>query len=138
MREIKFRLIKDGKIVGYEKHIKPEYIDRIRIFHSIDNVEWIDTAHDPLHEIPHDNKNSCMGSKDKNNKEVYEGDIVGDPESDWHDGIPKFHLHSGIVDWLMYGFWIKYVNHHDGRDISALEEMEVIGNIYENEDLLNE
>jgi len=71
-REIKFRLIKDGKIVGYEYHIPR--LGRMQIKYSHVNTDW----GNPLklsYVIVHDRKDQYTGFKDKN-KEIYERDIV--------------------------------------------------------------
>lgn len=68
------------------------------------------------------------GRKDKNDKEVYEGDILSST-----DNYPKPNTVKGIVEQDEYGAWIfgyGYVKDFDG-------DCEIIGNIYENPELLN-
>jgi hypothetical protein len=144
MRELKFRLVNDGKIVGYEKHmLQTEIVDE-------DDWPYIFIAHaqvEPLYYpvnlvkslgtdtyfIEHDIKDQYTGLKDTNGKEIYEGDIIlcvrkgelipykvykdEETQQHWIDSLDG----AGDVEQL-YGF------HHTCK---------IIGNIYENPELLN-
>ena len=68
------------------------------------------------------------GLKDKNGKEIYEGDIL----SEW--GMDKEHYRYAVED--MVDFLISYgdSDHWDGGSFPGI--WEVIGNIYENPELL--
>jgi len=60
--------------------------------------------------------------KDKNGKEIYEGDIIKEID------------HNLTIEWINNGFWCKG---GDGSNIMPSEECrEIIGNIYENPELL--
>ena len=87
MREIKFRLIKKGKIVGYEKHkvnTNPKVgIPVVTIFHGIDNENWWNIQNPirfPKTEgmIEHDDKMQYTEIREKGGagEEIYEGDRV--------------------------------------------------------------
>jgi uncharacterized phage protein (TIGR01671 family) len=78
------------------------------------------------------------GLKDKNGKEIYEGDIVRGNESGY-DGIKinKWdEMRIGKVD-FSHCSWVYQINGQDHQILMYLQNIEVIGNIYENPELLN-
>lgn len=90
------------------------------------------------HQIPYDHSGlfgavwlQYIGVKDKNGKEIYHGDIVS-------NGSDK--IHRRVIVWDRATFWFKQI-HGEGNfpvQLSTYSEMtyEVIGNIYENPELL--
>lgn len=76
------------------------------------------------------------GLKDKNGKEIYEGDICTRTVKRSCCGSVDYAM-RGVVEWLSEGFYLK-----DEDDLiygwanQKNEEIEVIGNIYENPELL--
>lgn len=81
------------------------------------------------------------GFKDKNGKEIFDGDIVncgylfnGSP----FDELDEYEEEKGVVKFLNYGFNIKFKNdtYLFIDVIESCEDIEVIGNIYENKGLI--
>ena len=75
------------------------------------------------------------GLKDKNGKEIYEGDIL-EADSSYHVwGRPKDNSFIGIVEFQSKKGYFCSFNKTTRNDIDEVH-IKVIGNIYENKDLL--
>jgi hypothetical protein len=76
-----------------------------------------------------ENSYQYTGLHDKNGREIYEGDIV-----EIHHG---YSIPSGVVYWNedIAGFGVKNDLYHNYVELDTVKE--VIGNIYENKELLN-
>lgn len=78
------------------------------------------------------------GLKDKNGKEIFEGDIV--QFEDCYEVSDFLYINTGIIEWCQGGF------HVTNRDSVLMEDLldgdsldvTIIGNIYENPELLEE
>jgi hypothetical protein len=110
MREIKFRVWDiDGKVI---------YKTIIDLYSCWDEFNGFDRNHQVVMQY--------TGLKDKNGKEIYEGDIFRDSKGK-----------NQLVRWDLY-FWKWGVYNDietDGRDAFSIE---IIGNIYENPELIQE
>ena len=117
MREIKFRAWdkKEKKIYSWRKDFGSAYIyDGMRTFIQDLKKQYILMQY--------------VGLEDKNRKEIYEGDIV---QLSINNELPH---HKGVIKYLPPRFFVM-----DGNKSGLLltDKYEVIGNIYENPELLN-
>jgi len=155
MREIKFRAYskKENKMIYSRDDI--DYFDGDGIEHGAmetifqdiwGNVElYIHTTNgtDEIELIKDAVIMQYTGLKDKNGKEIYEGDIIITNDYPFMDEGKQSYV--AIVEWLFAGFHrtLKCVNKNkrggsDGinEPLEEGEYFEVIGNIYENPELL--
>ena len=134
MRKIKFRLIKNNEVVGYEEHrlvgdgIHPK---QIFIYHSRTGhpMSWKELTLCPGEYLKHDTKDQFTGLHDKNGKEIYEGDILESYCSECSKG------RQDVVRFVSNGFWC---GTDDDLWMPNSEYCEIIGNIHENPELLED
>lgn len=121
MREIKFRVWDKKKRTWFEP-------DMVRIYGdgSMDFLgRWESISTSPEYELM-----QYTGLKDKNGKEIYEGDLLG----------PLFpYFEVGFVNGSFVGTFTGAINRHTRMLYELLtDDLEVIGNIYESRELLEE
>lgn len=81
MRILKYRLIKNKKIVGYEEHrLLDDGLGNLNVFiyHSRTQhpMSWREIVSCPKEYLAHDDKDQYMEIADMNGGEIYENDIV--------------------------------------------------------------
>lgn len=136
-REIKFRRIhkhiKSGKI----KITYWGFIDEKGVFTSPSNISGYETIADEQY----------TGLKDKNGKEIYEGDKVVKKEPDYSKADPDWYNDrtqdekdlpiketTDIVTLKRFRFWLEHESFgYEGEDLEEPQDWEIIGNIHENQ-----
>ena len=131
-REIKFRAWTGNGPMKYNVGVHPFMIFRLSSFEICDEGEYDDNSGNLIVSPDPYAVMQYTGLKDKNGKEIYEGDVLMESEHGvfevvWDSKYCKFKL-----DWTRVSPAIQYPEWNRGV------RMEVIGNIYENPELLKE
>ena len=135
MREIKFRAWDPDHGEMITKSDMRTNKEGVALMISLEgSLEDVAMERFDIHNIP---LMQYTGLKDKNGAEIYESDKI---EITYHNPMePKEEKTHGVVKWLDGGFFI------DDKELDTLHDvamptyaMEVIGNIYENKELLKE
>ena len=143
MREQKFRFIfKDGNFFAKRYMTLDELLDSIfaleEMEESINSESNIfDIGDYPDYEVF---KDEYTGLKDKNNVEIYKGDIVKDSSArlmivEWDDRIGTSRFIFKTINNIGHIKNGRYLNTNEWIT-STENDIEVIGNIYENKELL--
>ena len=137
-REIKFRVFIDYKIFYQDKY--DEYGDNLTSidickktititgFHNYENVYRFEDEKVKLMQY--------TGVKDKNGKEIYEGDIVKIIKLEGYGEYCEQVEYTGRIECYISEFRIQPLNLRLSDESTV--EIEIIGNIYENKNLLEE
>lgn len=123
MRKIKFRGLQENGIWRYGDFAYKDE-ERATIFPKVKRFgEVVNGVSVPLNTV-----GQFVGFEDTNEVEIYEGDILGKE------------LHSNLEVKFKDGLFVAERNEYDGLFIFAAVERgyEVVGNIYENKELLHE
>ena len=137
MREIKFRAWdKENRIMSMVRHMNFYSLNGgadVDLTVDSDEEEWLT---EPDFELM-----QYTGLKDKNGKEIYEGDIVLVPNTPTMSdpmGEPSFCpiVHESGSFGYLQGFMFESFIGLYGHGCTQADEEEVIGNIYENPELL--
>jgi uncharacterized phage protein (TIGR01671 family) len=126
MREIKFR--------GYSKELNKWFYGDLVTNHGDTPYRIGDWGDGEIHRVAEKSLGQYTELKDKNGKEIYEGDII---RVKWENTAPKFLSNTEWIGEVFFnagsfcinGEWVENLNNINGA-------IEVVGNIYENNELL--
>lgn len=125
MIEIKFRLIRNGKIVGYEKWFPGKkllgtkvWIRWPRWMYSNNNRYW------DFKYIPHDTKKQFIGLSGADEKELYDGSILEHESGNTYVAGKHGDITHHYVEWCpRYGGWVMYGINQETEDGTPTKNM---------------
>lgn len=136
----RFRVWKKYNCPSYDEHKHEMFYDAEKTYDFLLNKIPENCFSDILEDEKEYIVMQCTGLKDKNGKLIYEGDII---KIEYYDYGIKYRI--GVVEWEDDGFRITYHNAKDTKvsgcslvDIVNGDKQEVIGNIFQDKELMNE
>ena len=131
MREIKFR----GQRIDNNECIYGYYVKDPKGQHRIYCKPFDEASSNTYHFVKEESVGQYIGLKDKNGKEIYESDIVN--QEIWIS-VGKYERAIGVVKYRIVGFTCECVGDYIGSNAKVNSNAIVIGNIYENPELLKQ
>lgn len=129
MREIKFRVVLNNEIVGEEVFVGGKWKSQFYSANPDNGVRWVNGVLDIEGE-----RNQYTGLKDKNGKEIYEGDIVNC--HGYYIGDSWINSNNGTVKYDNGSFYVDYEFAPDlCREEISNCNISIQGNIHENPEL---
>ena len=130
MREIKFRALR----------LKSNYWEYGYVYtHGYGNTFILDKTDWKREPVRKETVGQFTGLKDKNGKEIYEGDIISCEHVDCSNDIGEIKRYIAQVEWKYSIWYVGFGNFHNWSlnqlDEYTAKRIEVVGNIYENKEL---
>mgnify|MGYP003641225981 CR=1 FL=1 len=114
------------------------------MFKTLDDNNWYDSSEQKGRQITGKSTSDCRkynvmqftGLTDKNGVEIYEGDKLYFHHDDGEGN------YAGVVEWIACGDWLGWglmiQGHPDELLVNHQDDLEVIGNTYQNPELLKD